>query len=146
MIKILPQPEQAEWVNACKGADRAKLNQIISDLNSKLKEAQETASENQYLESMRVELYQLIETLPKGIQKGWLDLAYNADEAKTENLLFEIKQKIATLEESRKPIVPTTAPQAQQLAEEAATNPQPKAAPKGAAPKTAPAEPEIPIW
>jgi len=109
LIKKLPKEEQTEWINACKGADKAKLNQIISDVNAKLNaKTQETTppqptTEDQRLENLRTELFTLIETLPEEVRAGWLDAAYYADEARIENLLCEIKQKTSTLEEVRKP-------------------------------------------
>jgi len=118
LIKKLPKEEQAEWINACKGVDAAKLKQFINDLNAKLDaETQKAAQQNQREENLRKELLALIETLPEEVKAGWLDAAYYADGSRIESLLNEIKQVMQ--EQGIKP-KPSQKSQGEELANQAA--------------------------
>jgi hypothetical protein len=125
LIKKLPQEKQADWIKSCQGADRKTLNEIIKEVNEilcappqetvqKESRGKELANEasNQRLEDLKGEFFTLLETLPQGTQKAWLDAGYDADEATMEVLIPQIKQQIAAIEEAKKapPKTQKTAP------------------------------------
>jgi hypothetical protein len=90
LIKRLPNEQQADWLNSCKGANEATFREIISDLKKILSVPQ--PKQNPRSEKLLEEIYALVEQLPKEQQKGWIEVAYAAvDDAALEHLLGQIK-------------------------------------------------------
>jgi len=113
LIKMLPNEQQPKWLNSCKEANEKTLAEIKLMLldeihNSKEQDDLKTA----IFERMCAEALALVKKIPEASRGGWIDAIQGAACVATiEEILFQLREKVAVYEEVNRQPSKKPAPQ-----------------------------------